>query len=76
MHRRAIQLGLRGEVLAKYSQEWILEIRDISEFVQQQRQHMMSRNYEMLLLPYEEVYLVEDSEIRERLKLSDCNSPT
>ena len=57
MHRRAIQLELRGKVLLEYSQEWILDITDISEFVKQQRQQMLSRNYEILLVPYEEVYL-------------------
>ena len=69
MHRRAIQLGLRGEVLAMYSQEWILDVTDISEFVQQQRQHMMSGNYEMLHLPHEEVYPINDPETVKRLKL-------
>ena len=69
MHRRAIQLGLRGEVLARYSQEWILDITDISEFVRQQRQHAIARNYDLLLLPYEAVYPIEDPETVKRLKL-------
>ena len=33
VERRAIQLGLRGDVLARYAKEWLLEIEDISEFV-------------------------------------------
>jgi len=28
VERRAIQLGLRGEVLAKYAKEWLLDIQD------------------------------------------------
>ena len=31
--RRAIQLGLRGEVLAHYAREWVLALEDISAFV-------------------------------------------
>ena len=69
MHRKAIQLGLRGEVLVKYSQEWIVDITDISEFVRQQRQQMMSGKYEMLFIPREEVYPIDNPEIVKRLKL-------
>jgi len=37
LERRAIQLGLRGEILARYAREWIIEIEDISAFVAEQR---------------------------------------
>ena len=60
---------MSSEVLAKYSREWILDITDISEFVKQQRQHMISRNYEMLVVPHEKVYLVEDLKRVKRLRL-------
>jgi hypothetical protein len=39
VERRAIQLGLRGEVLAKYAREWLLDVEDISDFVTEQRAH-------------------------------------
>ncbi|MBE9033184.1 DUF4291 domain-containing protein [filamentous cyanobacterium LEGE 11480] len=68
--RRAIQLGLRGEAIAKYSREWILEIENISEFVAEQRQHVMARDYESLVLPRESVYEVRDAEVVKRLQLS------
>src|SRR5262245_44503815 len=32
LERRAIQLGVRGEVLHRYAREWILDIQDISSF--------------------------------------------
>src|SRR4051812_9621899 len=34
--RRAIQLGMRGDTLARYSREWIVRIEDISDFVEEQ----------------------------------------
>src|SRR5207302_4590090 len=40
--RRAIQLGLRGEVLARYAREWIVTIENISAFVAEQRQHVLA----------------------------------
>ncbi|HLI69943.1 MAG TPA: DUF4291 domain-containing protein [Ktedonobacteraceae bacterium] len=53
--RRAIQLGLRGEVLARYAREWIVEIEDISDFVAQQRQYACG-DYTKLMVPRERVY--------------------
>jgi hypothetical protein len=53
--RRAIQLGLRGPILARYAREWIVEIEDISAFVADQRQHARG-DYTRLVLPRERVY--------------------
>jgi hypothetical protein len=33
VERRAIQLGLRGDVLARYAREWVVRIEDVSPFV-------------------------------------------
>ena len=57
IERRAIQLGLRGEVLAKYAREWLLGIEDVSEFVREQSRHARSP-YDRLVTPKEEVYPV------------------
>jgi hypothetical protein len=62
-------LGLRGDVLVKFAREWILGIEDISDFVQEQRQHIISKDYSKLLVPTEEVYPVEDEALRQRLGL-------
>ena len=56
VERRAIQLGLQGETLKKYSQEWILSIEDISAFVQEQRIFARSGKYDQLLTPREREY--------------------
>jgi hypothetical protein len=55
LERRAIQLGLRGEVLARYAREWIVEIEDISDFVAEQREHAHG-DYAQLIVPRERVY--------------------
>ncbi len=69
VQRRAIQLGLRNDVLARYVSEWVLEIEDISEFVRTQHQNLMSGGEAELLTPQEAVYPVEDPETRRRLGL-------
>ncbi len=73
LERRAIQLGLRSEVLRKYSREWVVRIEDISDFVREQHQHVITRQYDRLLTPREQVYLVQNREVAERLEISKEN---
>ncbi|MEH1871258.1 DUF4291 domain-containing protein [Nostoc sp.] len=69
LERRAIQLGLRGEVLAAYAKDWIVNIENISDFVQKQRQNIKSDCAE-LITPQERVYSVFDTETQAKLRLS------
>jgi len=58
LERRAIQLGLRGEVLVKFGREWLLEIADVSDFVAEQRLNV--REHERrLMTPSESPYPVD-----------------
>jgi hypothetical protein len=68
--RRAIQLGLRGEVLAKYAREWIVSIQDVSEFAAEQYEIVKSGNWDSLIVPTESVYKVNNSEVSQKLQLS------
>lgn len=61
LERRAIQLGLRGDMVHHYSSDWILDIADISEFVREQRRYLKDGNLAMLSTPIETVYLPNDS---------------
>jgi hypothetical protein len=60
--RRAIQLGIRGDVLRKFNEEWILAIEDVSALVAAQR----DRPREELETPRERVYPVPEP-LRQRL---------
>lgn len=66
VERRAIQLGLRGEVLRRYAREWIVDIENISPFVAEQRAQAEDPQ---LVTPREEVYPVTDPEVARRLGL-------
>ena len=57
LERRAIQLGLRGEVLASFGKRELLEIVDLTSFVAEQRNMLANRNLDALLMPSERVYL-------------------
>ena len=70
VERRAIQLGLRGPMLEQYAREWILEIEDISEFLHQQHQYVLSGDYSQLQTPRERVYPVDNPAVAKRLGIS------
>jgi hypothetical protein len=69
VERRAIQLGLRGSVLARYAREWLLSIEDITPFVLEQRGTVARRDYDGLQTPREAVYPLKDSAVAARLGL-------
>lgn len=72
--RRAIQLGLRGEVLRSYAKEWIIDIEDVSERVRNLAQGRDKGS--ALMLPQEDVYPVFDDEVSRHLGLSPWPSKT
>jgi hypothetical protein len=54
--RRAIQLGLRGSVLAAFAREWIVSIEDVSPFVRWQKSLLDDVGVDALTTPVETVY--------------------
>ncbi len=68
LERKAIQLGLRGDVLALYAREWIISIEDISEFVREQHQNLA--DFSQLIVPSETIYPVTDAKVATQLQVS------
>ncbi|HLP12278.1 MAG TPA: DUF4291 domain-containing protein [Flavobacteriales bacterium] len=66
-NRKAIQLGMKGEILKKFATEWILEIEDITPFVKNEYEKVKAGLLNELDIPYEEVIVLEEAEINERL---------
>ena len=69
LERRAIQLGLRGEVLRQFATDWIVDIADVTPFVAGQRQRVEVRALDKLTVPVERVYPVADPVLAARLRL-------
>ena len=65
--RRAMQLGLRGQVLQGFKGEAIISIEDISSLVAEQQVNAMKEKQANLMTPLETVYPVTDSSVRNRL---------
>ena len=58
--RRAIQLGLKNEMIAEYAKDAIIEIEDISKFVAEQYEHVKTNDLKQLITPEEHVYIPKD----------------
>jgi hypothetical protein len=68
--RRAIQLGLRGDALASYARDWIVDIQDISAFVAEQERVAGESGDTEFVTPRERVYPVADPTVAARLDVS------
>lgn len=63
LNYRSIQLGLRGEILKKYVNEWIVNLTDITEYVIFLREKKDMNKDIKELLPNEKIYIFLDSDI-------------
>jgi len=68
--RKAIQLGMKGDILKKFCMEWIIKIDDITAFVHQEYQKVVAKNLDDLNLPYEEIVELNDLNIEKRIGIS------
>src|SRR5262245_9909899 len=69
LERRAIQLGLRGEVLESFGRRELLEVIDLTAFVVEQRSVLAASGTDSLVTPKERVYAPANAEIAVRLSL-------
>lgn len=67
LERRAIQLGMRGEMQAQFGQEWILSIEDITDFVLEQGKLVAAKALDQLVVAAEQVYVprVEQVDVKQ-----------
>ena len=57
--RRSIQLGIRGEAVVKYVNEWIVKITDITDEVKRIKQSIDNGTFKENLLPEEKEYIIK-----------------
>ncbi len=69
LERRAIQIGLRNEFIRSFSQEDILLIENISDFVKEQHQFVLNDNLDNLIIPSERTLLFDDENLNKKLRL-------
>ena len=71
--RRAVQLGLRNDILEAYGKREILEIIEMTNFIAEQRQHVAAEGSKGLQTPVEHVYVPGDPAIAARLGLDSVS---
>ena len=59
LNYRSLQLGLRGEALRKYVDEWIVDITDITSYVNELKCLILQKKDVSMLLPKENVYQIK-----------------
>lgn len=70
LERRAIQLGMRGEIQREFATQWIRSIVDITDFVLAQGQHVEMKQLDQLLVMEEALYLPHSTKTQQQLQLT------
>jgi len=65
--RRAIQLGLKGNMLERFGKNEIQSVKDITPFVRQQKKLLDDGQTEKLTVPYETIFEIKDPALRKRI---------
>ena len=60
LERRAVQLGLRGEILRRFGQTELISIEDVTPFVIEQRENLKN-GFKGLQMPCEEIFFPHSS---------------
>ncbi len=58
--RKAVKIGLKGGMLQKYNEKWILEIQNITPYVKEQQELITTSQLNKLKLPKERAYAPND----------------
>ena len=65
--RKAVKIGLKGEMLLRYNEEWIQEIQNITPYVRNQQGRLLANRLEMIELPHERAYAPDDLSILKKI---------
>ena len=58
--RKAVKIGVNGDMLQRFNNEWIQEIRNITPFVQEQQELVKADNIGKVRIPRERAYAPND----------------
>ncbi|MBX2921372.1 MAG: DUF4291 domain-containing protein [Chitinophagaceae bacterium] len=68
--RKAIQIGMKGDILKQFCSEWSIKIEDITEFVKNEYRKIQQGNVKQLDVPYETILHLNDPAIEKRIGIS------
>lgn len=65
--RFSVRIALRGDALAQFNNEWIQKIEDITDYVHQQQQLVIRRQFAEVQIPKERVFAPADLRVLQRI---------
>lgn len=70
LERKAIQVGLRNDLIKSFSKDDLVEVEDISGFVKEQLEHVKSKRLDLLKTPKEKPFRFRNQALNKKLELS------
>ncbi len=61
--------SFHSQVLAKYGKEWIIQIKDVTDFVKEQYEHVKVNKLSDLVVAEERVYLVTNARTAAQIRV-------
>ncbi|PZR28994.1 MAG: DUF4291 domain-containing protein [Citrobacter freundii] len=74
--RRAMQLGLKRQMLRNFGKTYISRIEDITPFVKEQKQLLDNGKLSELIVPVERVWKIGNPELEHRIRIDHGNDNT
>lgn len=71
LERKAIQIGMKGEILKRFCTQWITAVEDITDFVKNEHQKIVNEGVDNLNVPVEDVIELNDRDIEKRIGISN-----
>jgi len=71
LDRKAIQIGIKGNLQKEFGTNQINYIEDITQFVKEQRKYIEKKDYQYLKVPIETKLTVDENSIIEKLSIRD-----
>jgi len=68
--RKAIQLGMKGDILKRFCTEWITKIEDITAFAHREYESVKANQLNDLNVPYETIITLKEEFINKRLGIA------
>ena len=67
--RRAIQLGIRGDIVKRYVHEWIIGLEEVTSLAHEIKNSLSSKK--LPTVPTETVYKIHDEKIRQQMQIEE-----
>ncbi|WP_372367901.1 DUF4291 domain-containing protein [Candidatus Uabimicrobium sp. HlEnr_7] len=68
--RRAIQLGIRGEIVTRYVNEWIISLEEVTALAHEVKNSLSAKK--LPSVPIESIYQIKDQDLRQQMQITEA----